>query len=87
MMFWWQYYPINKKWKAIDEELFNLPQGSRVAVYYKDIRFNRYHMIMSYKNDYFNRESWKETIMDAFDDKEAKCYCIIDLPEVPEEFK
>ena len=75
------------EWKPLDENLFNLPQNSRVAIYYKDIKYNRYNIIMFYENDYFNREPWEDTIMNAFKDKEAKCYCIIDLPEVPGEFR
>ena len=74
------------EWRPIDEELYNVPQGTHVFIYYSDEQYDRYDLIVKYENIYYSRDAWKSVINNV-KNRKPLLYLIVPLPEIPEEYK
>ena len=78
---------LKLKWKPIDEDLYNVPYGAHVYIYYKDIQYDRYDIIVERENNFFSSSNWRSLIDNSFSNKKATLYIIVPLPEIPDEYK
>lgn len=70
-------------WKKIDDELFSIPYGSHVMVYYKDQKYT-YDIRLCLTNLFDSAEAWKHSIMNCYKDKIPTHYIQLEFPDKPE---